>query len=155
MYRTPVCTRRIRKAQLLSARTKTGTYRSWSAMLTRCTNPNSARWNSYGAKGVKVCDRWRTFNNFLADVGERPNGKTLGRFKDSGNYDPNNCKWMTPGEQDANRNRPTHCPKGHHYSKKNTYFRGKKRACRICVARATTNWRRKVAVVRERILFES
>jgi hypothetical protein len=83
----------------------TPTYCSWEAMNKRCRDPKS-RW--YGGKGIKVCERWRSDNpegfvNFLADMGERPQRTTLGRFGDEGNYEPGNCKWMTPEEQIANR----------------------------------------------------
>jgi hypothetical protein len=78
------------------------TYVSWGRMMTRCYNPNSARYKSYGAKGVRVCEGWRAFENFLADMGERPLGKTLGRFLDRGNYQPGNCRWMDRAEQGLN-----------------------------------------------------
>ena len=65
----------------------------------RCLNPSSLRWRHYGGAGVKVCDRWMLFSNFLADMGERPNGTTLGRFGDLGDYEPGNCQWQTSKEQ--------------------------------------------------------
>jgi hypothetical protein len=76
---------------------------SWQSMIQRCTNPNHKAWPEYGGIGVKVCDRWRTFETFYADLGPRPAGTTLGRFGDIGNYEPGNCKWMTGEEQAANR----------------------------------------------------
>jgi hypothetical protein len=85
------------------ARTRRGggspMYRSWQNMLARCQNPNRASYRDYGAKGVKVCDRWQTFSNFLADMGERPEGATLGRILDRGDYEPGNAFWMTRPEQ--------------------------------------------------------
>jgi len=78
------------------------TFISWSRMLTRCDNPKSDRYKTYGAKGVKVCRRWHDFKNFLANMSERPEGKTLGRFLDRGNYEPGNCAWMTRAEQGLN-----------------------------------------------------
>ena len=75
------------------------TYISWGRMLTRCYNPNAERYKTYGAKGVSVCERWGDFRNFLADMGERPEGKTLGRILDRGNYEPGNVFWMTHDEQ--------------------------------------------------------
>jgi hypothetical protein len=58
----------------------------------------------YGAWGVSIAPRWRVFENFLADMGERPEGKTLDRFPNrAGNYEPRNCRWATPKEQAANR----------------------------------------------------
>jgi len=72
-------------------------------MKTRCFNIKGDNFASYGALGVTVCDRWKdSFENFLADMGERPEGTTLGRFGDMGNYEPKNCKWMTSAEQVAN-----------------------------------------------------
>lgn len=74
---------------------------SWKAMLDRCTYPTNRAWKSYGGCGITVCDEWRRFENFLADMGERPEGTTLGRFGDVGNYEPGNCAWQTDAEQKA------------------------------------------------------
>jgi hypothetical protein len=79
----------------------TPTYNSWSTMIQRCTNPDAPNYPSYGGVGVKVCERWMTFENFLADVGERPEGTTLGRFGDLGNYEFSNCSWQTWAQQRA------------------------------------------------------
>lgn len=79
-------------------------YISWDSMIGRCTRPTSPRWTRYGGANppVLVCDRWfYSFENFYADLGERPEGTTLGRFGDVGNYEPGNIKWMTPAEQAA------------------------------------------------------
>jgi hypothetical protein len=81
----------------------TSTYSSWHAMLQRCTNPNHNRYSFYGGSGVSVCDGWKHFSEFLHDMGERPEGTTLGRFGDVGNYNKENCAWMTPAEQGAER----------------------------------------------------
>jgi hypothetical protein len=78
------------------------TYSSWNAVVQRCANPNTIGWSHYGGAGVKVCDRWRnSFEAFLEDLGERPDGTTLGRFSDLGNYEPDNCAWQTRKEQQA------------------------------------------------------
>jgi hypothetical protein len=79
-------------------------YNSYQAMLRRCTKSNYSRFKSWGGKGITVCDRWRhSFENFLADMGPRPIGKTLDRFPDPyGNYEPSNCRWATPKEQASN-----------------------------------------------------
>ena len=71
-------------------------------MLTRCYNPKCDRYKSYGAKGVRVTRRWHKFENFLSDMGPRPEGKTLGRFLDRGNYSSRNCRWMDRAEQGLN-----------------------------------------------------
>jgi hypothetical protein len=79
---------------------------SWSAMIQRCTNPKASKFKDYGARGIKVCARWRkSFANFLADVGERPARKTLDRIKNEGNYKPGNVRWATPLEQQRNKRR--------------------------------------------------
>jgi hypothetical protein len=69
------------------------------SMKARCLNPSSKRWLHYGGAGVKVCERWMLFSHFLADMGDRPAGTTLGRLGDQGNYEPGNCQWQTTKEQ--------------------------------------------------------
>lgn len=68
-------------------------HESWRAMKSRCTNPHDKSYPWYGAIGVAVCDRWMDFENFLADMGPRPEGTTLGRIGDVGNYEPGNVTW--------------------------------------------------------------
>lgn len=83
---------------------KSPTYISWMAMLARCYNVNHENYPSYGGRGVTVCERWRkSFAAFLADMGQRPEGKTLDRIDPNGNYEPGNCKWSTRFEQDNNK----------------------------------------------------
>lgn len=75
-------------------------------MKTRCTNPNSTSWKDYGGRGIKICDRWQAFENFLEDMGERPYGTTLDRYPNNdGNYEPGNCRWATLKQQGANKKR--------------------------------------------------
>jgi len=72
-------------------------------MIQRCTDPNSTGAKNYIERGISVCDRWRTFENFLTDMGERPKGRTLDRYPNNdGNYEPGNCRWATPSEQVRN-----------------------------------------------------
>jgi hypothetical protein len=80
------------------------TYRSWASMHVRCRRPDRIY---YAGRGIVVCERWDDFENFLADMGERPDGKTLDRYPDGdGNYEPGNCRWATHKEQAANRRPP-------------------------------------------------
>lgn len=79
------------------------TYASWAAMHTRCNNANSGSYDGYGAKGIEVCHRWKSFSNFLEDMGERPEGASIDRLDNSKGYAPENCKWSTRTEQARNR----------------------------------------------------
>ena len=83
------------------------TYKSWQAMIARCTNPKHPHYKHYGGRGIKICEAWlKSFPAFLADVGERPDGLTLDRKDNEGNYEPGNCRWATVLEQNRNRRPP-------------------------------------------------
>ena len=74
-------------------------YVTWYAMRQRVTNKRHEHYRYYGGRGIRICTRWRKFENFLADMGPRPPGKTLDRRNNNGNYTPKNCRWATPLEQ--------------------------------------------------------
>ncbi len=79
-------------------------YKIWQSMKSRCLNPNSTGYKHYGGSGITVCERWRnSFLDFLEDVGKRPEGMTLERKNNNGNYTPKNCKWATWKEQSNNK----------------------------------------------------
>jgi hypothetical protein len=82
----------------------TPTYHSWRSMIQRCTNPKRHNYRFYGGRGITVCERWRrSFDGFLADMGERPKGTTLDRFPGkNGNYEQGNCRWTSKREQARN-----------------------------------------------------
>ena len=78
-------------------------YGTWASMRARCNNPNDSSYARYGGRGVSVCSEWSSFERFLADVGNRPEGKTLDRIDPTGDYSASNCRWATKLEQRHNR----------------------------------------------------
>ncbi len=121
-------------------------YNIWSDMVARCDRPTHPRYADYGGRGVTVCERWRDFANFYADMGERPEGRSLDRTDNSAGYSPENCRWATAIEQRANRRpqqRSAACRSGHPYEVDGPVNRNGSRRCRACE-------RRKARIQRER-----
>jgi len=85
---------------------ETKTYYIWASMIQRCENKKNKQYKYYGYRGIKVCRRWKTFNNFLNDMGEKPNNMSLDRIDNNKNYCKSNCRWATSKQQNNNKRNP-------------------------------------------------
>lgn len=91
------------RANAVHGMTGTRTHKVWTSLRERCNNPAHKHYADYGGRGIKVCARWDDFRNFLADMGEAPEGMTLDRERNHEGYEPGNCRWVTQKVQCRNR----------------------------------------------------
>lgn len=78
-------------------------YYVWAKMKSRCSNKNDDSFKDYGGRGIRVCERWLSYENFFKDMYPRPIGHSLNRVDNNGNYEPSNCEWATDLEQQNNK----------------------------------------------------
>lgn len=98
------CANKAKTCNITHGLTNSPTYSSWKGMKERCTNENNKKYDYYGGRGVTLCERWHSFNNFLEDMGEKPEKNWhIDRIDVNGNYEPGNCRWITLAENNRNK----------------------------------------------------
>ena len=104
--RTRSCGKCLPRGPLTHDRSRTPEHRVWAKMKARCQNPTDTRFPYYGARGIRVCARWQSFEAFFADMGQRPDGRfSIDRIDNAKGYEPGNCRWTTHTEQMRNTRR--------------------------------------------------
>lgn len=132
-------------------------YKIWAGMKSRCLNERSKNFNGYGSRGITICKRWLTFENFLADMGQRPSQfHSIERVNNDGNYEPGNCVWATRDVQANNRRRRKErnvCSHGHPLTGDNLYITPNgKRRCKECYRTYLRMWFRKRSSSKDQML---
>lgn len=130
---------------------RTREYNVWANMQQRCKNKNVPHFKNYGGRGITVCERWNSFENFYADMG-KCNGLTIDRINNDGNYEPGNCRWIAAELQSKNRRNVgrAHCINGHAYSEENSgiSWRGQ-RLCKACSRASWLRWNTKRKLLKQ------
>jgi hypothetical protein len=115
---------------------------TWKGMRQRCGNKNNTSYKNYGGRGISICKRWESYENFIKDMGPKPSPRhSIDRINVNGNYEPSNCRWATPSQQTKNRRIPTTCKSGHKWTNETTIItnRGESKRCRICLLMRIAN----------------
>src|SRR5699024_8762668 len=99
-----VQSKNMKKYNTKHGKANTPEYSVWKGMRERCNNTKHRSYKDYGGRGIKVCERWDNFSNFIEDMGERPTTKhQIDRIDNDGNYEPNNCRWVNRSENSLNK----------------------------------------------------